>query len=100
LTSQDRTLPLVPIDALPGFGTPPPNQGCHLAPSCLRCPFPVCRLEDSTLIKPIQDRDLRECIEAEGLTVNEAAAKFNITARTIFTENCETLKNRGTDSWP
>ena len=27
------------------------DQGCHLAPSCLNCPFPVCYLDDPKAVE-------------------------------------------------
>lgn len=38
------------------------DTGCHLAPSCLRCPFPVCYLDELTEKKHIKPEDVQRTI--------------------------------------
>ena len=58
------------------------DQGCHLAPSCLNCPFPVCYLDDpravTSHLKLLQVQQLAD------LTLEDAAQTLGVTVRTVL----------------
>lgn len=61
------------------------DTGCELAPRCLACPLPQCRYDlppkrAQALLRAAKLRPLL----AEGLTVDEAAARLDVSRRTIF----------------
>ena len=66
-----------------------PLDGCSAHPTCLTCPFEVCRYDMSrdafeALLRRHRDRERIAIIEAESLTEEQAAARFGVTRRTIF----------------
>uniref|UniRef100_A0A6M3LXX3 Putative transposase n=1 Tax=viral metagenome TaxID=1070528 RepID=A0A6M3LXX3_9ZZZZ len=63
------------------------DTGCELAPSCLNCPFPVCREDDGytvrAFIKRRRDAEILELCQA-GLSVGELAERFGLSERSIW----------------
>lgn len=62
------------------------DQGCHLAPSCLNCPFPVCYLDDPKMVL-LHMRRLREreqLAAMEFYTSAVAARQLSISERTYL----------------
>ena len=64
-----------------------PDNGCNLAPSCLRCPFPECKhdrisVSRSTAAK-IRDKEMVHAIQEGLLTNKEAAEKYGLTPKTV-----------------
>ena len=64
------------------------DTGCEVSPSCLHCPLPQCKYDDPIWFQHYRRiaRDLKvlTTIRSEGLTVEQAAERFSVTARTIF----------------
>jgi hypothetical protein len=64
------------------------ETGCEVAENCLGCPLPRCKFDDMAWYTKYRrmSRDLRmiSVIQAEELSVAEAAARFSITKRTVF----------------
>lgn len=68
------------------------DEGCDLAPSCLNCPFPRCRYDDTT-IGPRRGRkpgpsagrhaEMVHLRREEGLSITELAARFDVSKRTV-----------------
>ena len=62
------------------------DQGCHLAPSCLNCPFPVCYLDDRKKVElhvlRLKERELVK--EMESLPSAVAATRLGVSERTYF----------------
>ena len=62
------------------------DNGCHLAPSCLNCPFPVCYLDDPITVNlhivRLKEREL--VAETESMTSAVAARKLDVSERTYF----------------
>lgn len=62
------------------------DTGCSVAPSCLRCPLPVCRYDTATSRPsrtPGRNQRVRELTEA-GLTAVEIGKALGITKRSVF----------------
>jgi hypothetical protein len=63
------------------------DEGCDLAPSCLRCPFPRCRYDEEGGIAGFKrrerDSELRR-LRDEGLSPTELAARFNVSLRSVY----------------
>ena len=80
------TLPRVRKDALPEE-TEYRDDGCSYHPHCLSCPLTVCRYDDPHLLIAMRIQEQRQKavrLRAEGLTVNDVAARLNISRRTVF----------------
>ncbi len=64
------------------------DEGCDLFASCLACPLARCRYDVPGGIRAIRnavrDREIRRCRNEECLPVNEIAARFDVSRRTIF----------------
>lgn len=61
------------------------DTGCSLAPSCLRCPLPACRFDMRDHRAPSRtERDAQVAAMASRATVNETAAAFGVSRRTVF----------------
>ena len=64
------------------------DTGCQYAPSCLACPWPVCKDDDpgwfARNAAAVRDRKMRTVIEAEGLSVRQAAERFGVSERQIY----------------
>ena len=74
-------------DTVPEF-YPYEDTGCEVASSCLNCPLPQCRYDDPVWYQKnrrlAKDFQVFYIIKNERLTVEEAAGRFSVTARTIF----------------
>jgi len=66
----------------------PDDEGCEVTCSCLGCPLPQCRYDDPAWYRRSKrfanDLLRMKIIRVEGLTVHEAAERFEITVRTVF----------------
>ena len=64
------------------------DDGCEVAASCLACPLPRCKYDDIRWYERnrrlANDLRMTAVIEREGLSAEEAAARFAITKRTVF----------------
>ncbi len=64
------------------------DTGCEASDSCLDCPLPQCRYDDPVWYQRNRRlaRDFRivRIMEQESLTIEEVAARFGITNRTVF----------------
>ena len=64
------------------------DDGCEVAASCLACPLPRCKYDDMRWYERnrrlANDLRITAVIEREGLSAEEAAARFAITKRTVF----------------
>ena len=79
--------------------TTPPSihpEGCEVNPirfGCLSCPLPFCKYDDPDAYRNWQDRQHRRqvkaAMQAERLTVAQAAQKFGLTERTIYRYKAE-----------
>ena len=62
------------------------DEGCELAESCLKCPFPRCLLEEprgrQRWLKESRDREISR-MYAEGKRVKELAQTFGVSQRTV-----------------
>ena len=77
--------------AVPPEPEPEPHyadDGCEVAASCLACPLPRCKYDDIRWYERnrrlANDLRMTAVIEREGLSAEEAAARFGITKRTVF----------------
>lgn len=74
------------IDRLPEFTTYR-DTGCDIHPSCLTCPLPQCRYDDPGWFHRQQraqrDAEILKVRLAEALPVEELAARFGISTRTV-----------------
>lgn len=63
------------------------DDGCDLAPSCLNCPFPVCRYDYpggiAAFLRQVRDEEIR-ALRAQGVPPQELAKQFKISLRTVF----------------
>ena len=64
------------------------DDGCQASQSCLTCPLPQCKYDNPVWFKQLmqerKDLLISNTIQAENLTVDEAAERFSMTARTVF----------------
>lgn len=64
------------------------DNGCDLYASCLRCPLPQCRYEvnggATTMLRLGRDESILAAAKRDGTTVDELAAMFGLSRRTIF----------------
>ncbi len=76
-----------PVDAVPEFYQYE-DTGCEVSPSCLHCPLPRCKYDDPIWYQKhrrlAKDLKVLTIMQLEDLTVEEAAARFSVTVRTIF----------------
>ncbi len=74
-------------DALPEY-TDYADTGCDLYPSCLSCPLPRCRYEDSggapAILRTGRDATILKLATQDGLGVERLAEMFGLSRRTIF----------------
>lgn len=72
----------------PGADSYYADDGCEVAASCLACPLPRCKYDDIRWYERnrrlANDLRMTAVIEREGLSAEEAAARFAITKRTVF----------------
>ena len=75
------------------------DDGCAVNPTCLTCPLPRCRYDDTRTLRAIlnepRDQQILDLREA-GMATTELSARFGISKRTIFRilENAADLKRR------
>ena len=64
------------------------DTGCEVSDSCLDCPLPMCRYDDPAWYhrnrRLARDFRIVRAMQHESLSVEETAARFSITARTVF----------------
>jgi hypothetical protein len=64
------------------------DEGCDLFASCLTCPLPRCRYDEPggarTMLNIIRNREIRRLYENPRLNVDELAARFRVSRRTVF----------------
>ena len=64
------------------------DEGCEVAPSCLRCPLPQCKYDDPGWLqrqkRKERDKEVVAALMQSDLSVPEAAARFELSQRTIF----------------
>ena len=64
------------------------DEGCEVSPSCLRCPLPQCKYDDPGWLQRQKRKErAKEVVAAlmqSDLSVPEAAARFELSQRTIF----------------
>jgi len=64
------------------------DAGCDLYPSCLRCPLPRCRYEEPggapAMLRTGRDETIVRLSREQDLSVDELAARFGLSRRTIF----------------
>ena len=64
------------------------DEGCDLFASCLACPLARCRYDVPGGIRTnrngVRDREIRRCRNEELLAINEIAARFEVSRRTVF----------------
>jgi transcriptional regulator of acetoin/glycerol metabolism len=74
-------------DALPEY-IDYADTGCDLYPSCLRCPLPRCRYEEpggaAAILRGGRDASILRAAEQDGVDVDQLAAMFGLSRRTIF----------------
>ena len=75
------------LDAVPE-DFPYRDDGCEVSPSCLRCPLPLCKYDDPVWFqrekRRERDEEVLSAMRRQKLSVPEAAARFDISQRTIF----------------
>lgn len=64
-----------------------PDEGCELAGSCLKCPFPRCAYDrpggGQELRKRLRDKEIVKLF-AGGTDVGQIATRFGVSQRTIY----------------
>ena len=84
LTNRKRHEPIV--DALPEF-FPYRDEGCEVAPSCLRCPLLQCKYDDPLAYQSRKrgqrDEAVMDARKQEGATITELARRFDLSIRTV-----------------
>ena len=85
--SPDAFIPDTFIDVVPE-SYPYRDEGCKVSPSCLKCPLPQCKYDDPGWLQRYRrqerDREVVASLRRNGLTVPEAAARFDLSPRTVF----------------
>ena len=73
------------VDALPEFFTYR-DDGCEVAPACLRCPLPQCKYDDPGMLtrarRQQRDAQVNELL-SRGIPVAEVASRASVGVRTI-----------------
>ena len=60
------------------------DTGCKFAPSCLRCPFEVCRYDENVRVQRARERTRRiAALLSQGLTPEQTAAHEGVSLRTV-----------------
>ncbi len=63
------------------------DEGCELANSCLKCPFPKCAYDqrggEQKMKRILRDKEILRLFAA-GLELAELAVRFGVTLRTIY----------------
>lgn len=59
------------------------DSGCSLAPSCLNCPFEVCRY-DRAAARVGRDAEIRRLYRERGLTFGQLSTRFGLTRKRVW----------------
>jgi len=63
------------------------DEGCELAASCLRCPFPTCMYERKgegrRWLRQRRDREIVRLVVRRKKSIQELAARFGVSPRTV-----------------
>ena len=64
------------------------DEGCELSSSCLECPLPQCKYDNPGWLQRYRrderDRMVLTAMRKGGLSVPEAARRFDLSQRTVF----------------
>lgn len=64
------------------------DTGCEVSAACLDCPLPQCKFDDPAWYQRnrrlARDFQVMYAIQLESLSMEEAAARFSVTVRTVF----------------
>jgi hypothetical protein len=64
------------------------DEGCDLSPSCLACPLPRCRYDESggarTMVNRVRDEEIRRMRLDAGMPVEDISRYFQVSRRTVF----------------
>ena len=64
------------------------DDGCEVAPACLRCPLPQCKHDEPGWYlrerRAERDRTMSRLRRREGLSVGQLADRFGVSKRTVF----------------
>ena len=64
------------------------DDGCEVAPACLRCPLPRCKFDDpgwyQKELRGQRDQRIAQTRSHEGLTVSQLSRRFGVSQRTVF----------------
>ena len=84
---KDKTAPSDSMDAVPEF-CHYEDTGCEVSEACLNCPLPQCKFDDPVWYQRnrrlARDFQVMYTIQQERLSMEEAAARFSVTVRTVF----------------
>jgi len=62
------------------------DEGCELAPSCLRCPFPACKYDDPAAwhnaLRERRNRELRR-LRRNGWSIGDLAERYGLSKRSV-----------------
>ena len=80
------------------------DEGCELADSCLKCPFPQCIYEEpggrQHWLKKLRDKEIARLFGREGKGVKELASMFGLSQRTIQRALKGSLSTLSSPSYP
>ena len=83
---QSRRSPSL-VDSLPE-SFPYRDDGCYVNAHCLQCPLPQCIYDNPGWLQQQQrrsrDLEVLQARDKNNLSVNEVAARFGISERTVF----------------
>ena len=64
-----------------------PDDGCEIAPSCLRCPLPQCKYDDPGGVararKQARDQQVLDAYYSGGMSWDELVRKYHLSERTL-----------------
>ena len=84
---MNRGLPGTLLDVAPEY-FPYRDDGCEVSPSCLRCPLPQCKYDDPGWLQRARrkkrDKEIMAALRGDGLSVQQVAARFDLSQRTVF----------------
>ena len=88
MTTTDWPITSSPVlDAVPEFYHYE-DTGCEVSTSCLNCPLPQCKYDDTAWFqlnrRLARDFKIWSAMQQDDLTVEQAADRFSVTVRTIF----------------
>ncbi len=63
------------------------DEGCEIAPACLSCPLPQCKLDEPQAwrngLRRVRDQEILRLRRDNGKSVAEIARRFSVSTRTI-----------------